>query len=206
MRTPLSLHILFSYFLFHSQRCLTMSIYRTWCWKNVKVFIGKEELCMWRERTVQVPKFWVKTFIKQPWLPLNWPLIYWWKIFLLISSFPSSPLIFSTSLTWFSLYFIYFSATPYSTATTATTKKAIDYRIQLLCSICSHVRSIFLTSRPSLTHHQKNIIRFLTHFHNYTQLFTLPSSPQDLARTHTMRRWTDFQKKIWVFLGGLYAM
>ena len=119
--------------------------------------------------------------------------------FLLISSFPSSPLIFSTSLTWFSLYFIYFSATPYSTATTATTKKAIDYRIQLLCSICSHVRSIFLTSRPSLTHHQKNIIRFLTHFHNYTQLFTLPSSPQDLARTHTMRRWTDSRKNLSVF-------
>jgi hypothetical protein len=49
------------------------------------------------------------------------------EFFLLISSFPSSPLFFSSSLTWFSIYFIYLSATPYSTATTERTKKAIIY-------------------------------------------------------------------------------
>ena len=113
----------------------------------------------WKRRTVYVerkngasPKIlgenFYKTTVATPKLTIDLLM----ENFLLISSFPSSPLIFSSSLTWFSLYFIYFSATPYSTATTATTKKAIGYHIQLLCSICSHVRSIFwLQDHPSPT-------------------------------------------------------
>jgi hypothetical protein len=74
--------------------------------------------------------------------------------FLLISFIPffSSTLFISSSLTWHSLYFIYLSATPYSTATTATTMKAVSHHIQLLCSMCSHVRSIlYLQDHPSPT-------------------------------------------------------
>lgn len=113
----------------------------------------------WKKRTVYVErkncaslKNLRENLYKTLWLPLNWALIYWRKIFLLTTSFHSYPLFFSSSLTWFSPYFIYLSATPYSTATTATTNKAIGYHIQLLCSICSHVRSIFwLQDHPSPT-------------------------------------------------------
>ena len=159
---------------------------------------------MWREGTVQVSKNLGEIYHKQLRLPLNWALIYRRKIFLLTTLFHSS-LFFSSSLTWFSPYFIYLGATHYLVQQPQQPRKLSV----IICSSAAAFAVMYVAffDFKTIRHPPpKNIIRFLTNFHNHTQLFMLPSSSQALARTHTMRRWTDFKKKSWVFLGGLYAM